>query len=67
VFITALPQSTAEVQGTFSCLNQNKNKLRDCLAVRTLEAIIKSSENFPGDFEANQRLAFTCQSKENIF
>jgi len=35
--------------------------------VRTLEAIIKSSENFPGDFEDNQRLAFTWQSKENIF
>jgi len=39
VFITALPQSTAEVERTFSCLNYNKNKLRDCLAVCTLEAI----------------------------
>jgi len=31
VFITALPQSTAEVGRTFSRLNNNKNKLRDCL------------------------------------
>jgi len=55
VFVTALPQSTAEVERTFSGLN-NKNKLSDCLAVCTLEAIIKSSKNFPGDFEVNQRL-----------
>jgi len=39
----------------------------DCLAVCTLEAFIKSSKNFPGDFEVNQRRAFTWQSKENIF
>jgi len=37
-------------------LNNNKNKPRDCLAVCTLEAIIKVGENFPGDFEVNQRL-----------
>jgi len=37
-------------------LNNNKNKLSDCLAVCTLVAIIKSSDNFPGDFEVNQRL-----------
>jgi len=37
--------------------NIDKNKLRDCLAVCTLEAtIIKSSENFSGDFEVNQSL-----------
>jgi len=30
--------------------------LRDCLAVCTLEAIIKFIENFSGDFEVNQRL-----------
>ena len=55
MFITASPQSTAEVERTFSGLNNNKNKLRDCLAVCTSEAIIKSSENFPGVFEVNQR------------
>jgi len=46
-------RSTAEVERTFSQLNNNKNKLRDCLAVCTLEAIIKFSEDFPGDFEVN--------------
>jgi len=55
VFITALPQSTAEVERTFSHLNNNKNKLRDCLAGCTLEAVIQFNENFPGDFAVNQR------------
>ena len=41
--ITALPQSTAEVERTFSKVNNNKTKLRNSLAVRTLETIIKSS------------------------
>jgi len=56
VFTIALPQSTAEVEGTFPRLNNNENKLRNCLAVCTFEAIIKSSENFQGDCEVNQRL-----------
>jgi len=56
VFINALPQSTAEVEITFSRSNNNKNKLRNRLAVCTSEAIIKSSENFPGDFEVSERL-----------
>ena len=54
MFITTLPQSTADVERTFSHLNNNKNKLSDIdhiLTVCTLEAIIKCSENFPGDFE----------------
>jgi len=55
-FITAFPQSTADVERTFSRLNNNKNKLRDCPAVCSLEAIMKSSENFPGDFVVNQRI-----------
>ena len=37
--ITALPQSTAEVERTFSKLNNNKTKLPNVLGVRTLEAI----------------------------
>jgi len=37
-------------------VNNDKNKLRDCLAVCALEAIIKSSESFSGNFEVNQRL-----------
>ena len=58
MFLSALPQSTAEVEKAFSRWNNNKNKLRDRLVVCSLdlEAIIKSSENFPGDCEANQRL-----------
>jgi len=67
VFITALLESTAEVERTFSRLNNNKNKLSNRLAVCTLEAIIKSSENFPGGFEVNERHSLTWQSKENIF
>jgi len=68
VFITALPQSTAEVERTFSRSNNNKNKLRDCLAVCTLEAIIKSSDIFPSDFKVKTKTyALIWQSKENIF
>jgi len=55
VFITALPQSTTEVERTFSRLNNNKNKLRDCLAVCNWETIIRSSENFLGDFEVKTK------------
>ena len=57
--LTALPQqSTAEDERTYSRLNNNTNKLRNRLAVCTLEAIIRSSENFPHDFdfEGNKRL-----------
>jgi hypothetical protein len=54
--ITALPQSTAEVERTFSKVNNNKTKLQNGLAVRTLEAIIKSSEAYPTNFEVNERL-----------
>jgi len=46
-FITAFTsKSTAEVERTFSRLNNSKIKLRNRLAACTLEAIIKSSENF---------------------
>ena len=55
--VTALPQSTAVVERTFSKLNNNKTKLRNALCVRTMEAIVKVSEEFPGKFESNQRLA----------
>jgi hypothetical protein len=55
--ITALPQSTAEVERTFSKVNNNKTRLRNALAVRTLEAVIKSSEAYPTNFEVNEKLA----------
>ncbi len=54
--ITALPQSTAEVEHTFSKVNNNKTKLRNTVAVRTVEGIIKSSEAFTSNFEINARL-----------
>jgi len=57
VFISALPQSTAEVEKALFRCNNNKNKLRNRLAVCTfLKTIIKSGDNLPGDFETNQRL-----------
>lgn len=54
--MTSLPQSTAEVERTFSKLNANKTKLRSSLAVRTLEAIIQTAENFPTHVQVNSRL-----------
>ncbi|CAM1331742.1 Uncharacterised protein r2_g4065 [Pycnogonum litorale] len=54
--VTALPQSTAEVERIFSKVNNNKTKLRNALAVRTLEGIIKSSEVFRANFEVQGRL-----------
>ena len=54
--ITALPQSTAEVERTFSKVNNKRTKLRNSLAVHTLEAIIKSCEAFPSNFEVQGRL-----------
>ena len=54
--ITALPQSTAVVERTFSKLN-NKTKLRNALGVCTMEATVKVSEEFPSNFDSNKRLA----------
>ena len=54
--ITALPQSTAAVERTFSKVNNNKTKLRNSLAVRTVEAIVKVSEAFPTNFPVSARL-----------
>ena len=53
--IAALPQSTVEVECTFSKV-KNKTKLQNALAVRTLEAIIKLGEAYPTNFEVNERL-----------
>ena len=48
--LTALPQSTAEVERTFSKLNNNKTKLRNKPSVNTLESVIKTCERFPSNF-----------------
>ena len=55
--ITALPQSTAVVERTFYKINCNKTKLRNRLAVRTIEAVIRVGEGFPGCFEVSARLS----------
>eukprot|EP00794_Sanderia_malayensis_P014780 gene14780-16316_t len=55
--ITALPQSTAVVERTFSKINNNKTKLRNRLAVRTIEALIKVDEGFPSSFDISARLS----------
>ena len=54
--ITALPQSAAEVERIFSTVNKNKTKLRNRLAIVTLEAIIKTSKSRAVNFDINQRL-----------
>lgn len=55
--ITALPQSTAAVERTFSKVNNNKTKLRSRLAVRTIEAIVRVSERFSTNFEIDEKMA----------
>lgn len=45
--VTSLPESTAEVERTFSEVNSNKTKLRNCLATGTLKAFIQTSEFSP--------------------
>ena len=55
--VTALPQSSAVVERTFSKINSNKTKLRNCLGIKTLEAILKVSDNFPDNFPVTHLLA----------
>ena len=55
--VTALPQSTAAVERTFSKINNNKTKLRNGLAITTMEAIVKVNERFKKNFEIDERLA----------
>ena len=54
--IIALPQSTAEVERTFSKVNANKTKLRNALSVYALQGILQTSESYPANFEINERL-----------
>ena len=56
--ITALPQSTAVVEQMFSKTNLNKTKLRNRLAISTLESIAKVSEKFPHNFKVIHRLTY---------
>jgi len=50
-----------------SRLNNSKNKLRNRLAVCTLEALIKSSEKFPGDWSQLKTCAFTAKARKKYF
>ena len=54
--IIALPQSTANVERTFSNVNANKTKLRNALSVYTLQGILQTNEYYPANFEINERL-----------
>ena len=54
--VTVLPQSTAEVERTFSKANGNKTEVGSRLAVQTMEAMLKCSKTFPSTFEVDRRM-----------
>ena len=54
--VTALPQSTAAVERTFSKVSNNKTKLRNALSVRTVEAIVRTSDYFSTNFDVDDKL-----------
>ena len=64
--VTALPQSTAEVERTFSKVNGTKTEVGSRLAVQTMEAMLKCSKTFPSTFEVDQRMVHLHgESKRN--
>ena len=65
--ITALPQSTAVVERTFSKINLNKTKLRNGLEISTLEAICKVSEWFSENFNVTTKLAHLHGKARNSY
>jgi len=65
--ITALPQSTAAVDHTFSKINNNKTKLRNNLAVSTIESIVKVSEKFKESFEIDEHLVHLHDKVRNSY
>eukprot|EP00794_Sanderia_malayensis_P006444 gene6444-7174_t len=65
--ITALPQSTACVERTFSKVNNNKTKLRNKLAISTTEGIVKVGEHFPTNFKVDNRLASLHKSARSSY
>ena len=65
--VTALPQSTAAVERTFSKININKTKLRNCLAVNTLESIVKVSEKFTTNFDIDEHHVRLHANARNLY
>ena len=57
--VTALPQSTAAVERTFSKIS-NKTKLRNALSVHTVEAIVRTSDYFSTNFDVDDKLVGQC-------
>ena len=54
--VTALPQSTAAVERTFSKINNNKTKLRNALSVQQVETIVRTSDCFSTNFDVDDKL-----------
>ena len=65
--VTALPQSTAAVERAFSKINLNKTKLRNCLVIRALEAIVKVCEKFSTNFAMNDHLVRLHANARNSY
>ena len=65
--VTALPQSTAAVENTFSKININKTKFRNCLAVNMLESIVKVSEKFTTKFDIDEHHARLHANARNSY
>ena len=54
--VTALPQSTAAVERTFSKISNNKTKLRNALSVQQVETIVRTSDYFSKNFDVDDKL-----------
>ena len=54
--VTALPQSTAAVERTFSKISNNKIKIGNALSVRIVEAIVRTSDYFSTNFDVDDKL-----------
>ena len=54
--VTALPQTTTAVERTFSKISNNKTKLRNALSVRTVEAIVRTSDYFSTNFDVDDKV-----------